>query len=172
MSTIETLLEFPALLQLAVEQTPEALWQTRGRDGAFALVEQACHLADLEHEGFCFRIERILDETDPLLPDFPGAEMARLRHYIDRPLPHALARFRTTREANVARLRNVHGDEWSRRGIQEGIGEVTLVQMPELMLLHDISHAHELLTLLPELGVAVPESLTAFASRDPLARSA
>jgi len=172
MSTIDALLEFPPLLQLVAGQTPESLWQTRGPDGSFALVEQACHLADLEHEGFCYRIEQLLTETDPLLPDFPGAAIARLRHYIDRPLPHALTRFRTTREANVRRLRDVTGDQWSRRGYQEGLGELTLARLPQLMLLHDISHANELRALLPLLGVTVPEALVAFAARDPLARSA
>jgi hypothetical protein len=172
MSTMDTLLEFPTLLHLVAERTPESLWQTRGRNGAFALVEQACHLADLEHEGFCLRIERLLDETHPLLADFPGAEVARLRHYIDRPMAHALVRFRRGREANVVRLRDLTPDQWSRRGTQEGIGEVTLARMPELMHQHDFSHAHELLALLPELGVAVPEALTTFARRVPLARIA
>jgi len=43
----------------------------------FSLLEYVCHLRDLELEGYRVRIERMLREDRPLLPDFDGAKAAR-----------------------------------------------------------------------------------------------
>jgi hypothetical protein len=172
MSTIAALSEFPLLLQLAVNRTPEAQWQTRARDGSFALVEHAWHLADLEQEGFNVRIRRLLGEADPQLPDFPGAELARERRYIKQLPAPAVARFQAARAENLRRLKGVSGEQWLRRGTQDGVGELSLGRIPAMMLEHDHTHAHELVALLGELKVAIPKTLATFAALQPLARSA
>src|SRR5580700_958822 len=50
-------------------------------DGSFSPVEQVWHLADLEREGFGSRIDRLLSEAEPQLPDFDGAAIAAARRY-------------------------------------------------------------------------------------------
>ena len=47
--------------------TTDAL--VEGTDG-FSPVEQCWHLADLERDGYAVRIRRLLNETEPALPDF------------------------------------------------------------------------------------------------------
>src|SRR5215468_3688720 len=71
-----------------------------GLDGTPSPVEQCWHLADLEREGYGSRIRRILEETDPMLPDFDGARVARERNYLMRPLAAALDAFRAARAEN------------------------------------------------------------------------
>jgi hypothetical protein len=116
----------------------------RGPDGAFSPVEQCWHLADLESEGFGARIRRLMTEERPFLPDFDGARLARERDYRARSLGEGLQAFRAAREFNVALLRSAPEGAWSRAGVQEGVGAVTLSDVPRLMREHDASHRAEI----------------------------
>jgi DinB family protein len=115
-----------------------------GPGDAFSPVEQCWHLADLEREGFGARIRRLLEEEDPFLPDFDGARVARERQYRSRSLAEGLAVFRGGREANLAALRRVKGDQWMRAGTQEGVGRVALCDLPSMMAEHDLAHRAEI----------------------------
>jgi DinB superfamily len=122
---------------------PEAVTR-RGRDGALSPVEQCWHLADLEQEGFGVRIRRLVEETDPFLPDFDGARLVEERHYVTRSLGEAVASFRAARRANLAALRSLPADQWSRGGTQEGVGAVALCDLPHMMAEHDAGHRSEI----------------------------
>jgi len=111
---------------------------------AFSAVEQIWHLADLEHEGFGRRIERLLYEDQPVLADFDGDAIAAERDYRRRSLREGLAAFATARAANLALLDRVRDEEWEHSGIQEGVGPVTLADLPELMSRHDAAHRGEI----------------------------
>ena len=111
---------------------------------AFSPVEQAWHLADLEHEGFGRRIERLLHEDRPALADFDGDAIAVERDYRRRSLRDGLAAFAAARAANLARLAQLSAADWSRSGTQEGVGEVALCDMPVFMSQHDGSHRAEI----------------------------
>jgi hypothetical protein len=111
---------------------------------AFSAVEQVWHLADLEHEGFGRRIERLLHESQPLLADFKGDAVAAERDYRRRSLREGLAAFAAARAANLAHLDRVRDEEWDRSGIQEGVGPVALADMPVLMSQHDAAHRAEI----------------------------
>ena len=115
-----------------------------GPGRAFSPVEQCWHLADLEREGFGARIRRLLAETDPYLPDFDGARVAREREYKRRSLPEGIASFRRLRAANLALLRSLDEAQWSRAGTQEGVGRVALCDIPTMMAEHDDSHRAEI----------------------------
>jgi hypothetical protein len=115
-----------------------------GPGGAFSPVEQVWHLADLEREGFGVRIRRLRDEQAPRLPDFDGAGIARERHYRSLSLREGLAAFALARKANLATLQSLPGEAWARRGTQEGVGVVTLCDLPALLLQHDQAHRLEI----------------------------
>jgi hypothetical protein len=116
-----------------------------GPQGTFSPVEQCWHLADLEAEGFGARIRLLLSEQGPLLPDFDGARAARERDYQAKSLAEGLAAFRAARQSNLALLQTVPDADWSRKGVQEGVGEVTLADVPRLMRDHDASHKAEII---------------------------
>jgi DinB family protein len=143
----------PAFLQRAA-RTLEGQ-ATRGPSGGgFSIVEHAWHLADLEHEGFGARLRRLLTEDDPALPDFDGARLARERNYVGRPLDGGLAAFVAARAANLAVLRSVPAESWAWAGRQEGVGVVTLNDVPRLMREHDDSHREEIDALIAGLAPA------------------
>lgn len=143
MRQLDQLSEMPRLLRQLAETVTDV--RTRPADGSFAFVEHVWHLADLEEEGFGARIEAILTQEQPELPDFRGDEIATARNYLGQDVVPALERFCTAREANRARLASLTGGQWLRTGTQEGVGVVTLAKVLELMLAHDRSHTEELM---------------------------
>lgn len=114
--------------------------------GGPALVEHLWHLADLEREGFAVRISRLRSEENPELADFDGDRIARERDYRSRDAAEGLEAFRAARDANLATLRSLSSEEWTRAGHLEGYGPITLQELPELMLDHDRSHRAEIRT--------------------------
>jgi hypothetical protein len=115
-----------------------------GRDGTFSPTEHCWHLADLEREGYAVRIRRLLTEEEPFLPDFDGARVAEERQYREKSLQEGLDAFRRARLANVAVLRSVQSAQWSRPGIQDGVGRLTLGDVPRMMYEHDATHRNEI----------------------------
>ena len=115
-----------------------------GPDGAFSPVEQVWHLADLEREGFGERIRRLLSQSRPYLPDFDGTRIAAERHYRSLSLEEGLSVFAEARHRNITVLRAVEADSWLLSGTQEGVGTVTLCDMPSFMSQHDAAHRAEI----------------------------
>jgi hypothetical protein len=107
-------------------------------------VEQVWHLADLEREGYGERIRRLLAESDPQLPDFDGAKVARDRNYRSLSLEQGLAAFAAARERNIAALRALDAPSWLRGGRQDGVGTVSLCDIPGFMFQHDAAHRIEI----------------------------
>jgi hypothetical protein len=145
----------PTDLELAAGRMTEEAARTPPADGGFSLVEQAWHLADLEREGYGARIRRLLAAEDPDLPDFDGARVAAERNYRARSLAEGIASFRDARRANLALLGSVPPAAWGRAGRQEGVGRVTLRDVPRMMREHDDSHRAEIAALLG--GTSLPE---------------
>jgi DinB family protein len=115
-----------------------------GPGGAFCPVEQVWHLADLEREGFGSRIERLRTELNPRLPDFDGTRIAHERNYRSLSLEAGLKAFEVARDANLAALLAVQAGDWTRRGTQDGVGEVMLCDMPVFLQQHDHAHIAEI----------------------------
>jgi hypothetical protein len=151
---------FPLLLRQLSELIPATDWTNRGT-GAFSLVEQAWHLADLEVEGYGMRLTRILTEDTPALPDFRGDVVAAQRDYLHLPLGPALDRFASARAANLAQIAAATEEQRARTGEQDGVGTVTFARVAEMMAEHDASHVGELLTLCHDLGIPAPDELRA-----------
>jgi len=149
-ATLADLERGPAMLREAARRMPEERWRAAPPSGGFCLVEQAWHLADLEREGFGVRVRRLLEEEEPFLPDFDGDRVARERDYASRPLEGGIEAFAAARAANLAVLRSVDRTGWTRTGEQEGVGRITLLDVPRMMLRHDRSHAAEIEALLGE----------------------
>jgi hypothetical protein len=115
-----------------------------GPDDAFSPVEHCWHLADLEREGYAVRIRRLRAEHDPELPDFDGARIAQERNYRARSLAEGIAAFTAARRENVAAFAALTPADWSRRGTQEGVGPVSLCDIPAMMAEHDATHRQEI----------------------------
>jgi len=141
---MRSLEEMPARLRAAFATLDRDEASRPGPGGSFSPVEQVWHLADLEREGFGVRIDALLSEDDPRLPDFDGAAVAQERNYRARSLEDGLEAFARARQRNLEVLRAVGISSWSRAGRQDGIGEVMLCDIPGFMLQHDSAHESEI----------------------------
>ncbi len=141
---LERLSSMPAYLESAFANLTPAEAATSPAPGAFAPVEQAWHLADLEREGYAVRIRRLLEEAAPHLPDFDGLRIAAERNYKALDLREGLAAFRAARLVNVALLRGLPTAAWARTGTLEGVGPIALCDLPAMMDGHDASHRAEI----------------------------
>jgi DinB superfamily len=141
---LSALAETPAFLRKSFGGlSPEAACRP-GPGGPFSPVEHVWHLADLEREGFGIRIQRLQVEDHPHLPDFDGARTAIDRDYKSMSLEEGLAEFGAARNANIENLRSVTADAFSRTGTQDGVGAVSLGDIPGLMWRHDQEHIAEI----------------------------
>jgi hypothetical protein len=141
---MESLAAMKTFLRKTFESlTPQEV-QTPGPDGSFSPVEQVWHLADLERDGFALRIRRLQTEANPHLPDFEGTKVAHERNYRLLSLAAGLRSFEAAREANIETLQALSPEAWIRSGTQDGVGTVSLCDMPAFMHQHDQAHIAEI----------------------------
>jgi len=141
---LRSLADMPGYLERELRCLTPAQALRPGPDGSFSPVEQVWHLADLERAGFGSRIERLMSECEPRLPDFDGSAVAARRHYRSLSLAAGLDAFRKARQQNLARLRSIAAPDWNRSGQQDGVGRVSLCDLPSFMSQHDAAHRAEI----------------------------
>jgi len=150
---LDRLAEMPRRLRtFAAELAGQERFRPSPEPGAFSVVEHACHLRDLEEEGYTLRIRRILREQEPELADFDGTAVAAGRGYLGQDLGTALRDFEFARRSSVEKLRIQPDEALDRRARLAGVGEITLRRLVELMLAHDAEHLGELRDLLAAAG--------------------
>ena len=110
----------------------------------FSVQENVCHLRDIEQEGYTVRIDKLLSEDEPVLPDINGAKLALERDYNSQDFAAGLEEFARLREQNVATLKHLRPESLSRTGTFEGAGKVTLKRVAQMMREHDEDHLAEL----------------------------
>jgi hypothetical protein len=152
-AALEKLGSMPAQLAKVAAALQPSKWKMRTSDGSFSLTEHACHLRDIEIEGYRARLERILGETKPALPDLDGAALARARDYHRQDFGKAQAVFAAVRADLLQRLGGLSAEERQRTGILEGAGEITIEGLVAKMLEHDGEHRAELEQLQRELSL-------------------
>ena len=141
---IAALKQMPVNLRQQIAGLTDAQLHFQPEGGYFSVLENVCHLRDIEIEGYGTRLHRMLAEDHPTLPDINGGQLARERHYSEQPLQAALDAFVQARRANLKILESVTETQLIRTAYLEGVGEITLGKLLELWLEHDQGHVHEL----------------------------
>ena len=120
------------------------------RGDAFSAVEHACHLRDLERDGFTPRIRSVIVEDDPVLFDFDGAGVAAASDYRAENARAALNGFLEARKVNVDALRTLPESGFLRVGHYEGRTPIMLGDVVAGMLDHDHDHLNRLRRMLAQ----------------------
>ena len=134
----------PETLQQKIEGLTDAQIHFRPQGGYFSVLENICHLRDIEIEGYGVRLKRILADNHPTLPDLDGGQLARERRYSEQALQPALDAFIQARHANLEILEKVTEPQVARTAHLETVGEITLGKLLELWVEHDRGHVQEL----------------------------
>ena len=106
----------------------------------FTALGQACHLRDIERDGYHVRFGRTLREERPDLVSIDSYELAQQRNYQADDVQAALIAFRKARRETVAMLQTVRQDDWSRTATFAEYGEVTLGGLAHILRSHDLQH--------------------------------
>ncbi len=141
---VTSLSRMPDALTGMLGELPERAVAIRASPDEFSVLENICHLRDIEMEGYATRIRRILNEDNPSLADIDGSRLAIERSYNAQSLSEALQSFTKARQENVALLSQVSEEQLNRTGVLEGAGEVTLGKLMLMMNEHDEGHLDEL----------------------------
>ncbi len=149
---VKRLGQMPGFLHDVAGRVPGDRQRWKPGPEEFSLLEHVCHLRDLEREGYRVRIERILGEDRPLLPDFDGAKVARERDYLGESLPEALGGFGAARAHNLEVVSNLTAAQLGRSGLLDPGGEVTIEGLLARMCAHDEEHREQVAELLKSLS--------------------
>jgi len=143
---LESLSTMPTEFERTFRLVPRAQWNFKpvsweGIPGErFTALEQACHLRDIEIDGYHVRIRRMLEESGPDLASLDSYELARQRSYSSSDPEHAIAAFRAARVQTVGMLRQVTAEQLARRGTFAEYGTVTLAGVIHYLSSHDRQH--------------------------------
>ena len=127
-----------------INELPAATVVVKSSVDEFSILENVCHLRDLEIEGYAVRIQRILSEDCPTLADFDGTRVALERDYNKQSLTEALAGFTLARRRNLVQVEALTDEQFDRVGSMAGVGEISLRRLLEMMLEHDEGHLDDL----------------------------
>jgi hypothetical protein len=141
---IDAIARTPRLVAEQIAGLSDHVARQRKTDDYFSALETICHLRDLEVEGYTVRIDRILDEELPVLPDIDGGRLAAERDYNRQSIQEALVAFAEARDRNVRTLRSLEPHHLTRAGTLQGVGSVTLEKLLLMMQEHDADHLVEL----------------------------
>ena len=113
----------------------------------FSILEHICHLRDIEEQGYLVRIEKILGENNPFLPDLDGDKLAISREYQKKDLNLELDIFTRCRAESLLKVIKLSPPELEKVGEMEGLGEITLSKLLLKMFEHDEEHLQAILNL-------------------------
>jgi hypothetical protein len=141
---IDALTQTPETVASLVSDLSEPDLRAKSSPEEFSVIENVCHLRDIEIEGYTARISRILQENNPLLPDIDGSRLAVERDYQSQNLPEALQAFADARKQNTKTLSGLVTEQFDREGTLEGAGIVTIRGLLLMMRDHDADHLSDL----------------------------
>lgn len=147
---MESLARTPAYVCAALDAATADQLLLRAVDGAFSLTEHACHLRDLEREGYLVRVKRMLAEERPALEPFDGAAVARARDYPSQDARAAGRDFAAARRELIAILAPLDAASLAREGQFDG-RRIALADLVAMVVDHDREHRQEIEALLAAL---------------------
>lgn len=141
--SIERLESMPEFLDTAVEIVSTEDRRFRPAPDAFSLVEHACHLRDLEREGYLVRVRRMIAEKAPALEPFDGGAVARERDYLSQDARIAAQEFAAARREVAGLLAPLTAQDLGREATFGG-RRVTLADLVAMMVEHDREHREQI----------------------------
>jgi len=148
---VASLTETPQRLDEFADAIPPSEWRRRPKEGGFALVEHVLLLHSIDLEGYRARIERILTEFEPELPDIDGDRLAEQRRFLEQNARAGCVAFATVRRELVARLASLGPADRQKTGVLEGFGPLTVEELVSVMAAHDREHLQGLARLRAEI---------------------
>ena len=158
--TLAAMAAFPDRLEQFFEAVPahRVRWAPASWEGvpseSLTVLEQLCHVRDIEIDGYQLRFRRLLNELNPLLVAIDGYPLVRQRGYAQADAAEVLAAFRAARLQTLELLRGLGEEQLQRQGIFEDYGPVTVTGLVHYLCSHDQQHLSGLQWLLGKMQQA------------------
>jgi hypothetical protein len=130
----------PNELEDLVNDLDEATLRWRPIPDKWSMIELLCHLRDMEHMAYQDRYRRMLAEDNPLLPNVDQDRVATQGNYLQQNTRAVLGEFKQLRAETVRILQAAPPEDWSRSGVHEVAGPVTIEQLVNQQINHDLNH--------------------------------
>ncbi len=115
--------------------------------GGWNVLETMCHIRD-SADITLTRVQRILAEDQPLLPNFDPQEGAQRRNYKRQNLAAEFEAYLGQRKALMELLAGVSEEQWQRRGTHSAYGSITLLELMVFTTWHDLNHIEQVARIL------------------------
>ncbi len=112
--------------------------------GGWSALEVLCHLRDADVEIFVPRLERMLTETKPAIPDVDMSGWDVARAYRGAAAASVLEAWRDARARLVARLAPLTRADWARVAFHSIRGPYPLADMVRYWADHDLTHRRQM----------------------------
>jgi hypothetical protein len=148
---LEMLAAMPVFVEAAVDSVSADALREKPAPQDFCLLEHACHLRDLEREGYLVRVRRMLTEHVPALPSFDGAAVAAERNYMMQDAKAAARDFAAARRELGTMLAALTPADLEREA-EFGGRRICLADLVHMICDHDREHRDEITSLLEQQG--------------------
>lgn len=119
----------PNELQDLIGDLDEDTLRWRPIPDKWSIKEIMCHLRDMEREAYLARYQRMLGEDNPFMPNVDQNRISYEGDYINQDARAALAEFKRLRAETIQTLEAASAENWSRGGMHETDGPMTIEQM-------------------------------------------
>ena len=133
----------PAALESRSRNFNDAFWHASPASGEWSATEILCHLRDVDAEVNIPRIQRILNEDNPLLSGIDTDDWAQTRSYVSQSGPKAMVGFMKARMEMLGLLVNLPPKAWQLPSRHTIFGRTTLQELVLFMATHDRSHLQQ-----------------------------
>lgn len=107
----------------------------------WSIKEIMCHLRDMEREAYLARYRKMLAEENPFLPNVDQNRIAAESDYINQDAKDVLDEFKWLRAETVKTLESAQPEVWSRGGVHETDGPMTIEQLVHKQIKgNDLNH--------------------------------
>jgi uncharacterized damage-inducible protein DinB len=149
---IDAYLDGPVALRRALAGLTADQLQARPVTGKWSTVEVVCHLVDSE-QAWCHRMKRTIAEDRPLLIGYDESRFTRSLPYHEADLDGELHLLESMRRQMARILRGLPESAWSRTGVHNERGLLTLRDMLETEVQHVFHHIRHILEKRQTLGL-------------------
>ncbi len=149
---LAVLAEGPDWVADRLERNDEPLWRRRPGPGRWSAGEVLSHLRDSEVEVTVPRLERMLAERNPAIPDVDMAGWGEARRYQERSPAQMLEEWTAARRALLSRLAPLSRPDWERTAFHGLHGPFPLAEMVRDWADHDLAHRRQIAEALGEFA--------------------
>jgi hypothetical protein len=134
----------PAILNTVLRGvTQEQAQQATDGPNGWSVVEVMCHLRDYE-QIYYDRLILMLEQDNPLFPNFNQETLAKERNYASQNLRDAFNTYVETRRKTLTTLNGLTADQWQRTGQHPTMGQVTVLEQALQNVAHDVNHIEQI----------------------------